>query len=125
MKINAGNQAGETVWPTVATKNAPVSKPSDIKPESENLVINWEDGNSSKYRYVDLRAACPCAQCVDEWSGERRITAGDVPQEVKVDSYSAVGNYAVAFNWSDGHNTGLYAYTYLKKLSETASQVSG
>jgi hypothetical protein len=27
-----------------------------------------------------------------------------------------VGNYALAFAWSDGHSTGIYTFEYLRKL---------
>jgi DUF971 family protein len=28
----------------------------------------------------------------------------------------AVGNYAIAFTWQDGHNTGIYSFRLLRKL---------
>jgi len=29
---------------------------------------------------------------------------------------SAVGNYAIQFQWKDGHNTGIYTFDYLRAL---------
>jgi ATP-binding protein involved in chromosome partitioning len=29
-----------------------------------------------------------------------------------------VGNYALAFYWSDGHSTGIYSYEHLRKLCD-------
>ncbi|HEY5078261.1 MAG TPA: gamma-butyrobetaine hydroxylase-like domain-containing protein [Opitutaceae bacterium] len=31
-------------------------------------------------------------------------------------SWEQVGNYAIRFDFSDGHRTGLYTYDYLRKL---------
>jgi DUF971 family protein len=29
-----------------------------------------------------------------------------------------VGNYAIQIGWSDGHNSGIYSFRYLKELEE-------
>ena len=39
------------------------------------------------------------------------------PTGVRVTSANLVGNYAIRFDFSDGHNTGLYSYDYLRKLA--------
>ena len=52
---------------------------SEFKPVSiENddatytLKIVWNDGTTTQNRYAEVRNACPCANCVDEWTGKRR-----------------------------------------------------
>jgi DUF971 family protein len=35
---------------------------------------------------------------------------------VTVLGWEQVGNYALRFNFSDGHRTGLYSFDYLRKL---------
>ena len=35
---------------------------------------------------------------------------------VTVTGWRVIGGYAVQFDFSDGHNTGLYGFEYLKKL---------
>ena len=32
-----------------------------------------------------------------------------------------VGNYAIAFTWSDGHDTGIYTWELLRRLAEDPS----
>jgi len=36
---------------------------------------------------------------------------------VVVQGWAQVGNYALRFEFSDGHRTGLYSYDYLRKLA--------
>ena len=35
---------------------------------------------------------------------------------VRVLGWEQVGNYAIRFEFSDGHGTGLYTYDYLRRL---------
>jgi DUF971 family protein len=78
--------------------------------------ITWNDGHFGSYTSWYLRENCPCASCVDEFSGERRIVRGSVPASLERVSVSPVGNYALSFGWSDGHSTGIYTFEYLRKL---------
>ena len=34
--------------------------------------------------------------------------------------FQIVGGYAVQPRWADGHDTGLYSFTYLRRLSEAS-----
>jgi len=36
---------------------------------------------------------------------------------LKILRLEPVGNYAIRIHWSDGHNTGLYTYEYLRSIS--------
>ena len=40
------------------------------------LGIQWSDGHKGIYSVRYLRQHCPCAACVDEWTGERRLKVG-------------------------------------------------
>ena len=37
------------------------------------LEIVWGDGHVSRYDVRDLRLACACAVCIDEWTGAERL----------------------------------------------------
>jgi DUF971 family protein len=78
--------------------------------------ITWNDGHFGSYPSWYLRENCPCASCVDEFSGERRNSPGSVPAGLERISVTPVGNYALGFAWSDGHSTGIYTFEYLRKL---------
>ena len=82
------------------------------------LAIRWSDGTSSVLDVRALRLACACASCVDEWSGEGRLDAADVPDDVHPLRIQPVGRYALQIDWSDGHTTGIYPYRRLRELSD-------
>jgi DUF971 family protein len=97
----------------------PTVRPTDLAFDNEgNLLVRWDDGKDSKFAPRWLRARCPCAECVEEWSGKRVVGDPQVPEGVKARSMNQVGRYAVQIDWSDGHTTGIYSWDYLLKLRE-------
>ena len=88
-----------------------------------DVKIRWQDGHVSVYPARELRLNCPCAGCVDEVTGQRRLIAGSVPEDVKPLSIQLVGRYAITIPWSDGHHTGIYAFELLRKLCPCCSSV--
>jgi DUF971 family protein len=78
--------------------------------------ITWNDSHLSSYPSWYLRENCPCANCIDEFSGQRRIAAGSIPASLERLGVQAIGNYALQFSWSDGHSTGLYTFDFLRKI---------
>lgn len=94
-------------------------EPREIKQEGESgLRITWADDHVSRYSAAELRRACPCAQCVNEWTGQRVLKPETVSQELTITDLSIVGRYALNFRWSDGHETGIYSFRYLRELAE-------
>ena len=79
------------------------------------LGIAWSDGHNGVYPVRHLRLNCPCAACVDEWTGVRRLKADDVPLLIMLQDIEPVGRYALQFKWSDGHDTGIYTFELLRK----------
>jgi len=101
----------------VSERRGPAIEPREIKQEDDaTLTIAWGDGYRCLYRAADLRRACPCAQCVNEWTGERVLKPEAVPDGITIKDLSVVGRYALNFQWSDGHTTGIYSFRYLRDL---------
>lgn len=87
--------------------------------EKKKLLIKWDDENESVLELRDLRKKCPCATCLSERDKQSKMYIPlFVENQVTVKSINQVGNYAVQITWNDGHNTGIYEYSFLKNLSE-------
>ncbi len=93
-------------------------EPRQIIEENESeLSIKWSDEAETKYNAAELRRACPCAGCINEWTGEKMLKTENVADDLSFASISIVGRYALNFHFSDGHDTGIYSFDYLRKLS--------
>lgn len=116
--------------PSNQTTNAesPLSRPADdsttprdLKVELKNqlLRVDWADGRQSEFALAALRAQCPCATCrTDREEAQKnplQILRSD-PTGVRVTSAQLVGNYAIQFTWSDGHNAGIFDFRFLRSL---------
>ncbi len=94
-------------------------EPREIKQEDDStLRITWADDKQCWFKAADLRRACPCAQCVNEWTGERVLKPEAIADQTQINDVSVVGRYALNFRWSDGHETGIYSFRYLRELCE-------
>jgi DUF971 family protein len=82
------------------------------------LGIEWNDGHKAVYPVRHLRQHCPCAACTDEMTGELRVKPDDIPLLIMLKDVEAVGRYALRFIWSDGHDTGIYSFTFLRRLCQ-------
>ena len=95
--------------------------PLQIKKIETELHINWSDGTQSKINIFNLRDECPCATC----KGETVITQSYIPIKspfkakgfYEIEKILPVGNYAINVIWKDGHDTGIYSWDILEKLS--------
>lgn len=101
------------------TQQRQAVEPREISQESNSLLrITWADGRVCDYQAARLRRACPCAQCVNEWTGQRTLRPESISDEVEIKDLSIVGRYALNFRWSDNHETGIYSFQYLRDLCE-------
>ncbi len=92
-------------------------KPQSIKKTNDNqLYIQWNNQKESFYNLKKLRFACPCARCIDEWTGNKLIHLKSIDDSVKPVRIYSVGLYALAIDWSDSHKSGIYSYSYLHSL---------
>ena len=94
--------------------------PTNIQLIGNELCLLWEDGSESYFPAAFLRKHSPSAENI----GEKDILGNqygghDGPKEfpdVTIKRWDSIGNYAIRPHFSDGHNTGLFSWTYLKEL---------
>ncbi|HUO58474.1 MAG TPA: P-loop NTPase [bacterium] len=95
------------------------ARPKEVNTQDPSVTtITWEDDKVMRYPNRYLRSMCPCAQCVDELTGQRIIKIDSIDPEVRIVGVAPVGRYALHFQWSDGHGTGLYSFDTLRQLGE-------
>lgn len=100
-------------------RRGPAVEPREIMQEGDaRLRLTWADGRVCRFAAPALRRACPCAQCVNEWTGQRTLKPEAVADELTISDIAIVGRYALNFRWSDGHETGIYSFRYLRELCE-------
>ena len=83
------------------------------------LTMTWDDGHVSPFTLHHLRDECPCAGCKGETvllHTFQPSPQAELPGRYDVKSISPVGSYAIQIVWGDGHDTGLYAWDYLREL---------
>lgn len=85
-----------------------------VNPRQTDII--WSDGHLSSYPSWYLRENCMCAACVEEFTGVRKIAHGSIPSSLERINIELVGNYALHFSWSDGHDSGIYDFDYLRRL---------
>lgn len=94
-------------------------EPIEIVEETDSqLLIKWSDGKENTYNAAYLRKSCPCAGCINEWTGEKIFKPDLVADDLSFSAISIVGRYALNFHFSDGHETGIYSFQYLRNLPE-------
>ena len=94
--------------------------PQSIRAQSEQgfLELQWSESQIGRITFFELRCECPCASCVNEFTGERTLNPDDISPDVKPISMKTAGNYALQVTFSDGHGTGIYTWERLAALCE-------
>jgi len=96
-----------------------------LQSTGEGLEIEWKDGHRSRWSFAWLRNACPCATCHEEREAQGRQPGQARPKPAALlpmyeaparpESSGPVGNYAISFQWNDGHASGIYSWDYLRR----------
>ncbi|MCK5741630.1 MAG: DUF971 domain-containing protein [Chlorobi bacterium] len=98
-------------------------RPVAIKKSNEFMIYcKWTDGFESTVALKHLREQCPCANCIEDRKAKetkqifsfKKFSQG-MNDLVK---FEAMGTYALAATWGDGHNAGIYTYEHLRSIFE-------
>jgi DUF971 family protein len=93
--------------------------------KSKGIKIDWRDRHHSEYPLAFLRDECPCASCTGAHGTEPQKSNYAAPAAdpfpmfkptLRMLHVEQVGAYAMRIDWSDGHNTGIYSFDYLRRI---------
>ena len=81
---------------------------------SRTLEIGFDDGAVFRIPFELMRVYSPSAEVQGHGPGQETLQTGK--RDVTITQIEMVGHYAVQPTFSDGHDTGLFAWGYLYKL---------
>ena len=103
--------------------------PLSIAREGKNqILIQWSDDTKSRYTADLLRQRCPCATCREKKSANDSglprpmslpVLSMSEAQPLRIEGMRPVGNYAYNIAFSDGHDSGIFTFEYLRELGQS------
>jgi ATP-binding protein involved in chromosome partitioning len=105
-----------SVWGELQQSVGKGMKPPKLElgDNSESLIVTFANGDVCDLPAEFLRVLSPSAE-VQGHSKEQRVTVGG-KRGIKISDLRPVGNYAVRIVFADGHDTGLFTWSYLHML---------
>lgn len=95
-----------------------VAHPTEVhyREEARILSLRFSDDYEVDVPTAMLRGFCPCAHCQGHGSGPPKWNPLKTSSASRIEDVHQVGNYAICIVWGDGHDTGIYAFRYLRAL---------
>jgi DUF971 family protein len=84
--------------------------------QSKVLELAYENGKTYRLPFELLRVLSPSAEVRGHGPGQETLQTGK--RAVSISNIEPVGHYALKFTFSDGHDSGLYAWDFLFHLAE-------
>jgi DUF971 family protein len=114
---HAGEHAGGTWDPSLRPVGVDLVK-------DRALTVTWSDGRVSVYPVVYLRKQSPSAeaQAMREAQSGNPLNvlpasvAASLGKPLVAEGAELVGNYALRVRFSDGHDSGIYSWRYLREI---------
>lgn len=92
-----------------------------VHQQSKVLELSYEDGISYRLPFELLRVLSPSAEVQGHGPGQETLQTGK--RDVLIANIEPVGHYAVKPSFSDGHESGLYSWDYLRFLCDNQDQL--
>ena len=84
--------------------------------KNKNLNIKFSDNYSGIISAELLRVESPSAEVQGHNPNEKKTILNK--NKVSITNIEKVGNYAIRIVFDDGHDTGIYSWSYLRKMAE-------
>ena len=98
------------------SKATPTPRPTEIKlhRRSRVLELHFDDGLECNLTCEYLRVYSPSAEVRGHGPGQEVLQVGK--EDVGIDQLAPSGNYAIKITFDDGHDSGIFTWTYLHEL---------
>jgi DUF971 family protein len=92
--------------------------PTDIKLHRKSRFVElfYENGERYELDFEFLRVFTPSAEARGHGPGQEVLQTGK--RDVEIERIEPIGNYALCFVFSDGHDSGLYSWDLLYNLGK-------
>lgn len=97
-------------------KKSPQAESINLHQKSKVLEIKFSDGQNFTLPCEFLRVYSPSAEVKGHSVEQSVLQTGK--ENVSIKDIEPIGHYAVKLIFDDGHETGLYAWSYLYELGE-------
>ena len=88
-----------------------------VVPEAkDSLLIEFSDGQEYNLPAEFLRVHSPSAEVRGHGEGNENLQFGK--RDIKIVSLEHAGNYALQIIFSDGHDSGIFSWEYLRQLAK-------
>ena len=102
-------------------KDTPTPQDITVHSASRVLEVAFSDGASFRIPFELMRVYSPSAEVQGHGPGQETLQTGK--RDVTLVALEPVGNYAVQPTFSDGHDSGIYAWDYLYFLGSQQQQL--
>lgn len=85
-----------------------------VSRDRRRLVVSFDDGSAFDIAAEMLRVLSPSAEVQGHGPGQRVTVPGK--RNVAIVAMTPTGNYAVRIGFDDGHDTGIFTWSYLHEL---------
>ena len=104
----------------MTTSNPILATELKLRTRSRVLEVVFEDGARFELPFEYLRTHSPSAEVKGHGPGLEVLVLGK--REVGIRAVEPVGQYAVKLVFSDGHDSGLFSWKYLRELGEKQAE---
>ena len=92
-----------------------------VSKDRRTLTVRLADGATDTFPAEMLRVLSPSAE-VQGHSAAQRVTVGG-KKDVGIANIVPIGHYAIRIVFDDGHDTGLFTWTYLAELGRDGERL--
>jgi DUF971 family protein len=96
--------------------DAPTPKDIQLHTQSRTLELGYGDDGKFTLSCEFLRVYSPSAEVKGHGPGQEVLQTGKI--NVSISEIHPVGNYAIQFVFTDGHDSGIFSWNYLFELCQ-------